>query len=59
MVYHPTLGSNSDLRSEPGRTVVEDAEARIVESVMLLLRNCPPEILAEKAREEFHAWGHT
>ncbi len=59
MVYDPTLQSTSDLRtsdqrSEPERTVVEDAEARIVESVMLLLRNCPPEILAEKAREELH-----
>jgi hypothetical protein len=56
MVYVPTLQSTSDLlRSEPKRTVVEDAEARIVESVVLLLRNCPQEILAEKAREELHA----
>ncbi len=55
MVYHPTLQSTSDLRSEPQRTVVEHAEARIVESVVLLLRNCPPEILAEKAREELRA----
>lgn len=55
MVYHPTLESNSDLLSEPEQTVVEDAEARIVESVMPLLRNCPPEMLAEKAREELHA----
>jgi hypothetical protein len=56
MVYNPTLESTSDLlRSEPKRTVVEDAEARIIESVVLLLRNCPPEILAEKAREELHA----
>jgi hypothetical protein len=55
MVYHPTLESTSDLRSESERTGVEDAEARIVESVVLLVRNCPPEILAEKAREELHA----
>jgi hypothetical protein len=56
MVHNPTLESTSDLlRSEPKRTVVEDAEARIIESVVLLLRNCPPEILAEKAREELHA----
>ena len=55
MVYHPKLESTGDLRSEPERTVVEDAEARIVESVVLLVRNCPPEILAEKAREELHA----
>ena len=55
MVYHPKLESAGDLRSELERTVVEDAEARIVESVVLLVRNCPPEILAEKAREELHA----
>jgi hypothetical protein len=58
MVHNPTLQSTSDLllRSEPKRTaVVEDAEARIIESVVLVLRNCPPEILAEKAREELHA----
>ncbi len=55
MVYHPTLESTSDLRSEPERTVVEDAEVRIVESVVLLVRNCPPENLVEKAREELHA----
>jgi hypothetical protein len=55
MVYHPTLQSTSDLPSEPERTAVEDAQARIVESVMLLARNCPPEILAQKAREELHA----
>jgi hypothetical protein len=57
MVYNPTLESTTDLllSSEPKRTVVEDAEARIIESVVLLLRNCPPEILAEKAREELHA----
>ena len=64
MVHNPTLQSTSDLllllllllRSEAKRTaVVEDAQARIIESVVLVLRNCPPEILAEKAREELHA----
>jgi hypothetical protein len=52
MVYHPTLESNSDLPSKPERTVIEDTQARIVEAVVLLSRNCPPQILPEKAREE-------
>ncbi len=52
MVYHLTPESNSDQRSETQRAVVEDAQARIVESVVRLSRNCRPAILPEKAREE-------
>jgi hypothetical protein len=55
MVYHLTPESNSDQRSEPQRAVVEDAQARIVESVVRLTRECPPGILPEKAREELLA----
>jgi hypothetical protein len=55
MVYHLTLESNSEQLSETERAVVEDAEARIVESVVLLSRKCPPEILPERAREQLLA----
>jgi hypothetical protein len=56
MVYHLTPESNnSDQPSEPQRAVVEDAQARIVESVVRLSRECRPEILPGKAREELLA----
>lgn len=55
MVHHLMLESNSNQRSQTEGAVVEDAEARIVETVVLLSRKCPPEILSEKAREELLA----
>jgi hypothetical protein len=56
MVYHLTPErNNSDQPSEPQRAVVEDAHARIVESVVRLSRECRPETLPGKAREELLA----
>ena len=55
MVYRLTPERNSYQRSEPQRAVVEDAQTRIVESVVRLSRECRPGILPEKAREELLA----
>jgi hypothetical protein len=55
MGYHSVFEPNSDLGSETERVLQETTEARIVEAVVLLSRNCPPEIRSEKAREELLA----
>jgi hypothetical protein len=43
---------DSEERSEGKRAEVEAAEALVHETVKLLLRGCPPENLAEAARED-------
>jgi hypothetical protein len=52
MTYHSVLEMNSEVRSEAGRAVVRATETLVVETVTLLSRGCPPEILAEAARED-------
>ncbi len=52
MANHGALELNNDLRSEPERAVVQTAVARIAQTVVLLSRNCPPEILPKAAYED-------
>ena len=55
MAYHSALEMNSEVRSEAGRAAIRATEALVVETVRLLSRGCPPEILAEAAREDLLA----
>ena len=46
---------NSEERSEAQGAVVESAEALMLETVKLLSRSCPPELLAEAAQQDLLA----
>jgi hypothetical protein len=52
MAYQGALAIDSEQRSETERQVVDATEALVVETVKLLSRGCPPEILAEAACED-------
>ena len=55
MAYHFALQMNSELRTEAGRAVVGATETLVVETVKLLSRSCPPDLLGEAAREDLLA----
>ena len=55
MAYHHALEMNGEIRSEAGRAVVGATQALVVETVKLLSRSCPPDFLAEAAREDLLA----
>ena len=54
-VFSPCALPGREQQSELEQGVVEHTEALVVHTLQLLLRNCPPELLADAAREDLLA----
>lgn len=52
MPYRCVLEINSEERTEVERAAVEAAETLVVETVKLLSRGCPPDLIGEAARQD-------
>jgi hypothetical protein len=54
-VFSPYDKPSGEDREELAQELVVQTEALVAETLLLLLRNCPPDLLAEAAREDLLA----